>query len=260
MRIRAHSSLAAEAEAMRRALILATNLNMEQILIESDNLPLVQAVKSKTYIGEVESIIRDIFLLAEKQLRRETSNQNGCSNRSLSMGKTQNTLHSTIQRQENLNFGESMWRRDLMPNSGTLNSLSIVNGADATSPERRNVFVNNANTPGQDSQLGKEKFGVAEETTGGSLATKIHGRDATVNGFTCGQTHQTATVEIGRCSKREGLGHSRTDGLRQQGGEKRCQRSLWDRLRTDRSNGCAADRNQVSESERDEEGARVLHQ
>ncbi|XP_072087246.1 uncharacterized protein [Arachis hypogaea] len=65
MRIRAHSSLAAEAEAMRRALILATNLNMEQILIESDNLPLVQAVKSKTYIGEVESIIRDIFLLAE---------------------------------------------------------------------------------------------------------------------------------------------------------------------------------------------------
>ncbi|RYQ81106.1 hypothetical protein Ahy_Scaffold1g107111 [Arachis hypogaea] len=65
MRIRAYSSLAAEAEAMRRALILATNLNMEQILIESDNLPLVQAVKSKTYIGEVESILRDIFLLAE---------------------------------------------------------------------------------------------------------------------------------------------------------------------------------------------------
>ncbi|RYR05786.1 hypothetical protein Ahy_B06g085597 [Arachis hypogaea] len=45
IRIRAHSSVAAEAEAMRRTLILATNLNMEQILIESDNLPLVQAVK-----------------------------------------------------------------------------------------------------------------------------------------------------------------------------------------------------------------------
>ncbi|XP_015941093.1 uncharacterized protein LOC107466614 [Arachis duranensis] len=65
MRIIAHSSLAAEAEAMRRALILATNFNLEQILIESDNLPLVQEVKSKTYIAEVEPILRDILLLAE---------------------------------------------------------------------------------------------------------------------------------------------------------------------------------------------------
>ncbi|KAL4395058.1 hypothetical protein AHAS_Ahas02G0214000 [Arachis hypogaea] len=276
---------------------------MEQILIESDNLPLVQAVKSKTYIGEVESILRDIFLLAEslsncgfirvpregnkvadgvakcslagqlgenwrreppreiaEQLRREASNQNGCSNRSHSMGKTQNTLHSRIPRQGNLNFGKSMWWRDLMPNFRTLNPLSVVNGADATSLERRNIFVNNANTPGQDSELGKEKFGVAEEPTGASLATKIHGRDAMVNGFTRGQMHQTTTMEISYYSKREGLGHSRTGGLRQWGGEKRCQRSLWDRRRADSGNGCAADGNQVSKSERDEEGAWVLHQ
>ncbi|KAL4307623.1 hypothetical protein AHAS_Ahas16G0296800 [Arachis hypogaea] len=163
MRIRAHFSLAAEAEAMRRALILATNLNMEQILIESDNLPLVQAVKSKTYIGETnwrKTGDGSPTRIAE-QLTREASIQNGCSNRSHSMGRTQNTLQSRIQRQGNLNFGDSMWRRDLMSNSGTLNPFSVVNDADATSLERRNIFVNKANTPGHDNQLGKEKFGAS---------------------------------------------------------------------------------------------------
>ncbi|RYR79497.1 uncharacterized protein [Arachis hypogaea] len=67
MRIITHSSLVAEAEAeaMRRVLILATNFNLEKIIIKSDILPLVQAVKSKTYIAEVEPILRDILLLAE---------------------------------------------------------------------------------------------------------------------------------------------------------------------------------------------------
>ncbi|XLR47042.1 hypothetical protein HN51_031125 [Arachis hypogaea] len=163
------------------------------------------------------------------------------------MGKTQNTLHSRIQRQGNLNFGKSMWRRDLMPNFGTLNPLSVVNGADATLPERRNVSVNNTSSPGQGSQPGKKKLHVAEEPTRALLATKINGGVAAEIGFTRGRTHQTAAVKIGCCSKGEGLGHSKTEGLRQQGGENWCQRSLWDRRQTSDGNDCTADENQELE-------------
>ncbi|KAL4349303.1 hypothetical protein AHAS_Ahas10G0028500 [Arachis hypogaea] len=98
-----------------------------------------------------------------------------------------------------------MWRIDLMPNSGTLNPLSIIKGTDATLSERRNVFLNDTITLGQDSQQGKEKFNETEKPTGISLATTNHGRHATEKDFTSGQKHQTATVEIGSCSEREGL-------------------------------------------------------
>ncbi|KAL4316963.1 hypothetical protein AHAS_Ahas15G0337600 [Arachis hypogaea] len=65
-KIKVSSSLVAEAHAVRRALILAKNLQIEQIIIKSDSLTLVQAVKSKARIGEIEPILKDIQWLTAK--------------------------------------------------------------------------------------------------------------------------------------------------------------------------------------------------
>ncbi|XP_025679202.1 uncharacterized protein [Arachis hypogaea] len=65
-KIQAKSSTVAEAQAIRQALIIVNNLNMGKMLIESDNLKLIQTIKSKTTIGEASAIIQDIQILMEK--------------------------------------------------------------------------------------------------------------------------------------------------------------------------------------------------
>ncbi|XP_057760014.1 uncharacterized protein LOC130980338 [Arachis stenosperma] len=65
-KIQAKSSIVAEAQAIRQALIIVNNLNMGKTLIESDSLKLIQTIKSKTTIGEASAIIQDIQNLMEK--------------------------------------------------------------------------------------------------------------------------------------------------------------------------------------------------
>ncbi|RYR30523.1 hypothetical protein Ahy_B01g055279 [Arachis hypogaea] len=57
------SCLAAEAQAYREALILIKNIQLEKCIIETDCLPLVQAIKAKTSLAEADAIIRDILHL-----------------------------------------------------------------------------------------------------------------------------------------------------------------------------------------------------
>ncbi|RYQ83427.1 hypothetical protein Ahy_B10g102110 [Arachis hypogaea] len=54
------SALVAEAQAYREALILITNLQLRKCIIETDCLPLVQAIKAKPPLAEADAIIRDI--------------------------------------------------------------------------------------------------------------------------------------------------------------------------------------------------------
>ncbi|XP_015969530.1 uncharacterized protein LOC107492963 [Arachis duranensis] len=63
--VRATSNLSVESMALRNALILAKNLQLENILFESDSLPFIQAVKAKKTIGEINLILRDIYVLVE---------------------------------------------------------------------------------------------------------------------------------------------------------------------------------------------------
>ncbi|XP_072052235.1 uncharacterized protein [Arachis hypogaea] len=65
-KIQAKSSTVAEAQAIRQALITVNNLNMGKTLIESDNLKLIQTIKSKTTIGEASAIIQDIQILMKE--------------------------------------------------------------------------------------------------------------------------------------------------------------------------------------------------
>ncbi|RYR21861.1 hypothetical protein Ahy_B03g067166 [Arachis hypogaea] len=58
--IRAFSSLEAEALALREALIMAKNLQLGKVLIESDNLQLIQSIKSNSQIGEILAYLKDI--------------------------------------------------------------------------------------------------------------------------------------------------------------------------------------------------------
>ncbi|RYR06082.1 hypothetical protein Ahy_B06g085879 [Arachis hypogaea] len=60
------SALAAEAQAYREALILIKNLQIENCIIETDCLQLVQAVKARTPIAEADAILRDILQLLEE--------------------------------------------------------------------------------------------------------------------------------------------------------------------------------------------------
>ncbi|XP_057730440.1 uncharacterized protein LOC130945751 [Arachis stenosperma] len=60
------SALAAEAQAYREALILIKNLNIRNCIIESNCLPLVQAIKARTPLAEADAIIRDILQLLEE--------------------------------------------------------------------------------------------------------------------------------------------------------------------------------------------------
>ncbi|XP_020992182.1 uncharacterized protein LOC110278262 [Arachis duranensis] len=62
-KIQAKSSTVAEAQAIRQALIIVNNLQMGRTLIESDNLKLVQVIKSKTTLAEAMAIIQDIQIL-----------------------------------------------------------------------------------------------------------------------------------------------------------------------------------------------------
>ncbi|QHO42427.1 uncharacterized protein DS421_5g154070 [Arachis hypogaea] len=63
-KIVATSPLATEALTVREALIIAKNLQLEKIIIESDNLILIQALKSKASIAEIQVILDDILDLA----------------------------------------------------------------------------------------------------------------------------------------------------------------------------------------------------
>ncbi|MED6137316.1 hypothetical protein PIB30_063870 [Stylosanthes scabra] len=65
-RIKTVSLWAAETEAIRSPLITARNLKLEQVIIESDNLTLVQAIKSNTTIQEVDAILQDVRKLARE--------------------------------------------------------------------------------------------------------------------------------------------------------------------------------------------------
>nr|XP_025616741.1 uncharacterized protein LOC112709055 [Arachis hypogaea] len=60
------SALAAEAQAYREALILIKNLQIRNCIIETDCLPLVQAIKARTPLAEADAIIRDILQLLEE--------------------------------------------------------------------------------------------------------------------------------------------------------------------------------------------------
>ncbi|QHO60126.1 uncharacterized protein DS421_3g104770 [Arachis hypogaea] len=62
-RIIANLSLAAESVATRNAIILINNLGMEKTLIESDNRPMVQALKAGNRIAEIDPILKDILAL-----------------------------------------------------------------------------------------------------------------------------------------------------------------------------------------------------
>ncbi|RYQ92149.1 hypothetical protein Ahy_B09g098304 [Arachis hypogaea] len=60
------SATAAEAQAYREALILIKNLQIENCIIETDCLQLVQVVKARTPIVEADAILRDILQLLEE--------------------------------------------------------------------------------------------------------------------------------------------------------------------------------------------------
>ncbi|XP_057747986.1 uncharacterized protein LOC130967184 [Arachis stenosperma] len=62
-RIAASSPLAAEAFAVREALIMAKNFQLDRIIFESDSLILIQALKSKASIAEIQVILDDILEL-----------------------------------------------------------------------------------------------------------------------------------------------------------------------------------------------------
>ncbi|XP_025632747.1 uncharacterized protein [Arachis hypogaea] len=65
-KISTYSSITAEAIAIRQALIIIENLNLGKILIESDNLKLIQTIKSNISIGETEAILQDIRELIKR--------------------------------------------------------------------------------------------------------------------------------------------------------------------------------------------------
>ncbi|RYR58605.1 hypothetical protein Ahy_A05g024463 [Arachis hypogaea] len=60
------SALAAEVQAYREALILTKNLQIRNCIIESDCLPLVQAIRARAPLAEADAIIRDILQLLEE--------------------------------------------------------------------------------------------------------------------------------------------------------------------------------------------------
>ncbi|RYR28088.1 hypothetical protein Ahy_B01g052195 [Arachis hypogaea] len=63
---RTTSALATEAQAYREALILIKNLQIRNCIIETNCLPLVQAIKARTPLAEADAIIRDILQLLEE--------------------------------------------------------------------------------------------------------------------------------------------------------------------------------------------------
>ncbi|MED6110387.1 hypothetical protein PIB30_042326 [Stylosanthes scabra] len=55
------SPLAAEALALRDVVMLTKNLQIDKALFETDNLNLIQAIKSKTVIPEIDAVLEDIW-------------------------------------------------------------------------------------------------------------------------------------------------------------------------------------------------------
>ncbi|XP_072074440.1 uncharacterized protein [Arachis hypogaea] len=68
-KITARSTLSAEAQAIREAIILANNIGLQKVTIESDNQVLVKTLKIGSTIWEVDPIIQDI-----RTIQREMSN------------------------------------------------------------------------------------------------------------------------------------------------------------------------------------------
>lgn len=56
----ATSPLVAEAMALREAISLAANLSIENVLLESDSLDLINACRGETEIGEIRNIVQDV--------------------------------------------------------------------------------------------------------------------------------------------------------------------------------------------------------
>lgn len=59
----ANSPLVAEAISLREAVSLAVNLNLQQVIFESDNQTLIEVCNRNTVRKEIEGIIEDIFSL-----------------------------------------------------------------------------------------------------------------------------------------------------------------------------------------------------
>ncbi|MED6206469.1 hypothetical protein PIB30_026936 [Stylosanthes scabra] len=58
------SPLAAEAQAMREAVIMASNFQLDRVVFESDCQNLIQALKSKIAISEIDAVLDDIWELS----------------------------------------------------------------------------------------------------------------------------------------------------------------------------------------------------
>ncbi|KAL4364945.1 hypothetical protein AHAS_Ahas07G0056800 [Arachis hypogaea] len=67
MNFKTISLLAAEAHAMRDAMILSKNLQLWRCLIETDSLVLVQTIKSRSKLWEIDAVLNDIFELINNQ-------------------------------------------------------------------------------------------------------------------------------------------------------------------------------------------------
>lgn len=65
----AHSSLMAEALAIRDGMVLATSLSLEKVLLESDNLEVIQACRREIMRGEIRAILEDIWKLKQELSR-----------------------------------------------------------------------------------------------------------------------------------------------------------------------------------------------
>ncbi|KAJ1376599.1 Ribonuclease H-like superfamily [Sesbania bispinosa] len=61
--ISTYSPIVAEALAVRKAAMMAYNLNCEKVIFESDNLPLVEACRGECVIAEIELILKDVRTL-----------------------------------------------------------------------------------------------------------------------------------------------------------------------------------------------------
>ncbi|KAL4299519.1 hypothetical protein AHAS_Ahas17G0109000 [Arachis hypogaea] len=100
-------------------------------------------------------------------------------------------MHSKNQRQGDLSFAESLWRRNLMQNLGLDHPRSVENGVDLISSERRNATENNTNTLRHGSQAGKEELDVARNPTGALLVMQKGSGDAVNRNVTSGHGHRT---------------------------------------------------------------------
>ncbi|KAL4306987.1 hypothetical protein AHAS_Ahas16G0233200 [Arachis hypogaea] len=64
--IQANSSLSVEAQALREAVVLVENLNIQRAIIETYSLQIVQTLKSGVTIWEIDPIIQDIISIQKR--------------------------------------------------------------------------------------------------------------------------------------------------------------------------------------------------